>query len=174
MTYNFPTESALFPEIAQYGYFDSFEVPLQRTDVESWELIEAFFQSAPRWVNSLLVLRNRIVGNLGLKTGDNSPRDLEPPYQVGRSIGIFRIFGITDSEAIIGQDDSHLIFRISLLLIHSDAGDQLVVSTLVKTKNALGVAYFSVVKHFHRLIVPIMVRIMVTKIDEKSLPPKSN
>ena len=167
MTSSFPTESALFPEIAEYGYFDSFAIPLQRTDVESWELIQTFFQSAPRWVNSLLILRNRIVGNFGLKTGDDKPRDLDPPYQVGQRIGLFRVFAITDSEAIIGQDDSHLNFRISLLVIHSDAGDQLVVSTLVKTKNAMGVAYFSVVKHFHRLIVPIMVRNMVTKIDEK-------
>ena len=167
MSNNFPVESALYPEIAEYGYFDSFAIPVQRTDIESWELIETFFQSAPRWVNSLLVLRNRIVGNIGLKTGHDNLRDLGPPYQVGRSIGLFRVFAITDSEAIIGQDDSHLNFRISLLLTHSDAGDRLVVSTLVKTKNALGVAYFSVVKHFHRLIVPIMVRTMVTKIDEK-------
>ena len=167
MSSNFPIESVLYPDIAEYGYFDSFAIPVQRTDIESWELIEAFLQSAPRWVRNLLALRNRIVGNFGLKTGHDNPRDLGPPYQVGRRIGLFRVFAITDSEAIIGQDDTHLNFRISLLLIHSDAGVQLVVSTLVKTKNALGVAYFSVVKHFHRLIVPIMVRTMVKKIDEK-------
>ena len=167
MADSFPTESALFPEITRYGYFDSFEVLLQRRDVEAWELIAAFFQSAPRWVNGLLALRNRVVPIFGLKTGRDNPRDLGPPYHVGRSIGVFRVLGITDSEAIVGQDDRHLDFRVSLLLIHSDAGDQLVVSTLVKTKNALGVIYFSAVKHFHRLIVPIFVRTMAKKIDEK-------
>ena len=167
MSNSFPVESAMYPEIAEYGYFDSFAIPVQRTDIESWELIEAFLQSAPRWVRNLLALRNRVVRVFGLKTGHDNPRELDPPYQVGQSIGIFRVFGVTDSEAIIGQDDRHLDFRISLLLIHSDAGDQLVVSTLVKTKNALGIIYFSVVKYFHRLIVPVIVRTMAKKIDEK-------
>ena len=170
MTNNFPTESALYPDSSQYQYSDSFTIPLQRTDIESWELVAAFFQSAPSWVDSLFVLRNRIVAYLGLKTGHNNSRDLDPPYQVGRRIGLFRVIDLTDSEAVIGEDDSHLDFRVSLLLIHNDTGSQLLVSTLVKTKNALGVAYFSVVKHFHRLIVPIMVRAMARKIDEKSLP----
>ena len=170
MTNNFPAESALYPDSSQYQYSDSFAIPLQRTDIESWELIAAFFQSAPSWVDALFVLRNRIVGYLALKTGNDNSRNLDPPYQVGRKIGLFRVIGLTGSEALIGEDDSHLDFRVSLLLIHTDTGSQLVVSTLVKTKNALGVAYFSIVKHFHRLIVPIMVRAMAKKIDEKSLP----
>ena len=170
MTNSFPTESALHADSSQYQYSDSFAILLQRTDIESWELIAAFFQSAPSWVDSLFALRNRIVGYLGLKTGHDNSRDLDPPYQVGRRIGLFRVIGLTDSEAIIGEDDRHLDFRVSLLLIRNDAGSQLVVSTLVKTKNALGVAYFSVVKHFHRLIVPIMARAMARKIEGRSLP----
>ena len=170
MTNNFPTESALHADSSQYQYADSFAISLQRTDIESWELIAAFFQSAPSWVDSLFVLRNRIVGYLGLKTGHDNSRNLDLPYQVGRRIGLFRVIGLTDSEAIIGEDDRHLDFRVSLLLVRNDTGSQLVVSTLVKTKNALGVAYFSVVKYFHRLIVPIMARAMAEKIEDKSLP----
>ena len=170
MTDNFPTESALYADSSQYPYADSFAIPLQRTDVEPWELIAAFFQSAPAWVDRMLGVRNRIVGYLGLKTGRNDPRDLDPPYQVGRRIGLFRVICLTGSEAIIGEDDSHLDFRTSLLLTHTEAGPQLLVSTLVKTKNVLGVVYFSVVKHFHRLIVPIMARAMARKIDARSLP----
>ena len=170
MTNNFPVESALYSDSTQYSYADSFAVSLHRTDIESWELFAAFFQSAPSWVDNLFALRNQIVGYLGLKTGRDNPRALDPPYQVGQKIGLFRVIGLTDSEAIIGEDDSHLDFRVSLLLIHKDTRPQLVVSTLVKTKNALGVTYFSIVKHFHRLIVPVMVRAMARRIDEKSLP----
>jgi hypothetical protein len=170
MTNDFPTESALYPDSSQYQYSDSFAIPLQRTDIESWELIAAFFQSAPSWVDSLFVFRNRIVEHLGLKTGHYNSRDLDAPYQVGRRIGLFRVIGLTDREAIIGEDDTHLDFRTSLLLIPTNTGSQLVVSTLVKTKNTLGIAYFSVVKHFHRLFVPIMVKAMAKKIEERSLP----
>ena len=105
MTNNFPTESALYADCSQYQYSDSFAIPLQRTDIESWELIAAFFQSAPSWVDSLFVLRNRIVGYLGLKTGHDKSRDLDPPYQAGRRIGLFRVIGLTNSEAIIGEPD---------------------------------------------------------------------
>ncbi len=170
MTNHFPAESALYPDSAQYPYSDSFAISLRRTDVESWELIAAFFQSAPGWVDRLFALRNQIVGRLGLKTGQHQLRDLDPPYHVEQRIGLFRILGITDTEAIIGEDDSHLDFRTSLLLMYNDTGPQLVVSTLVKTKNTLGIVYFSVVKHFHRLIVPIMVRTMASKIEARSLP----
>lgn len=170
MTNNFPVESALYPASSQYQYSDSFAIPLQRTDIESWELIAAFFQSAPSWVDGLFVFRNRIVEHLGLKTGRYNSRDFDPPYQVGQRIGLFRVIDLTDREVIMGEDDTHLDFRTSLLLIPTNTGSQLVVSTLVKTKNTLGVTYFSFVKHFHRLIVPIMVRAMATKIEEKSLP----
>ncbi len=170
MTNNFPIESTLYPDSSQYQYSDSFAILVQRTDIESWELIPAFFQSAPSWVDSLFVLRNRIVGYFGLQTGSDNQHDLNPPFQVGRKIGLFRVITLTDNEVVIGEDDRHLDFRTSLLLIHRDTGSQLVVSTLVKTKNTLGVAYFSVMKHVHRLIVPIMLEVMAMKIDERLLP----
>lgn len=170
MTNSLPISSVLYAERADYQYSDSFVVSVQRDDIESWELIAAFFQSAPRWVDGLFVLRNRMVGYFGLQTGNNHSRDLSPPYQVGRKIGLFRIIILTDLEVVIGEDDRHLDFRISLLLNHEDTGQQLIISTLVNTKNRLGVVYFSVVKHIHRLIVPIIINTMAMKIDERSLP----
>lgn len=174
MNDDFPAASALHPERAQYPYSDSFSVPLRRRDVESWELVAAFFQSTPDWVDRLFALRNRIVALFGLKTGRDDARDLTPPYRVERRIGLFRIVGLSGSEAILGEDDRHLDFRTSLLLIDDGSGPRLIVSTLVKTKNALGFAYFSVVKHFHRLIVPIVVKTMAAKIDGRSLPQHRN
>lgn len=171
MTNNIPEESALYTDIAKYQYADSFAIPLHRIAIESWELIPAFFQSAPNWVDGLFILRNKIFGCIGLKTGHENPRDFNPPYQIRQTIGLFRIMALSDAEVILGEDDSHLDFRISLLLIPSDSGTpQLAISTLVKTKNKIGTAYFSIVKHFHRLIVPIMVKAMAKKLDGKLLP----
>ena len=168
-TIDFPATSALYPELSRYGYADSFSIALRRKDVESWELVAAFFRSAPDWVDALFRLRNRIVALFGLKTGAASPRELDPPYQIGRTIGLFRIIGLTGSEAILGEDDRHLDFRTSLLLTPDSDGTKLVISTLVNTKNRQGAAYFAVVKHFHRLIVPVMARAMARKIDGRLL-----
>jgi len=170
MTTNLPIESVLFSDRSQYQYSDSLAIPIQRTKIESWELISVFFQSSPSWVNSLFVIRNWIVRYLNLQTGSYNQHDLKPPYQIGQKIGLFRVITIIDNEVVIGEDDNHLNFRTSLLLIDNDTNPKLVVSTLVKTKNKLGIVYFSVVKHFHRLIVPVIVKTMAKKIDERSFP----
>ncbi len=167
MTDPFPASSALAADLDRYAYADSFSTALRRSDVTSQELIAAFFESAPRWFSLLFQLRNRIVAVFGLKTGASGRRELGPPYRVGQTIGLFRIFEMTDTEVVLGQDDSHLDFRTSLLLHRHEAGAELFVSTLVHTRNRLGRLYFSIVKPFHRFAVPILVRAMAGKIDAR-------
>ena len=58
-----PISSLLYAEQSQYKHCDCFPVVLKRSNVESWELISAFFQSVPGWVDKLFVLRNKIVGH---------------------------------------------------------------------------------------------------------------
>ena len=75
--------------------------------------------------------------------------------------GIFKVQQRHANEIIIGEDDSHLNFRISILRAGNadDAGAQTVtVSTAVETHNALGRAYMFVVKPFHRIIARSMVQ----------------
>jgi hypothetical protein len=160
-----PRESVLFAEQEQYGYADCFSVPLVRDDVESRELVAAFFSAAPAWVDILFELRNRLVGPLGLKTGEGAPRVIDPPYRIGQRIGVFRILHLDGQEAVLGEDDKHLDFRTSLRVIHNEGGTSLAVSSLVNTKNRLGVVYFALVKPFHRLIVPVVARGMVRQIE---------
>lgn len=158
-------ESALYAERAHYNYTDSFAIPLHCSNTASTDLIPAFFQSAPSWVDSLFALRSKIVEQIGLQTGSEHSRDLKPPYQIGRRIGLFRIIDLNDQEVILGEDDRHLNFRTSLLLTPHHKGSQLIISTAVKTNNILGVVYFAVVKPFHRLIVPIMAKAMARRLD---------
>ena len=115
------------------------------------------------------MLRNKIVGSLGLKTGAPKKTELKPPYHVGQKIGLFHVLAITDDEVVLGEDDKHLDFRVSLFVMKKNTEAVLIVSTLVKTKNLLGVMYFSVVKPIHLVIVPMMVREMAKRIDAR--PP---
>lgn len=164
-----PRESVLFAEQRQYGYVDCFNVPLARGDVESWELVAAFFSAAPAWVERLFELRNRLVAPLGLKTGKGAPRAIDPPYRIGQQISLFHLMYLDDHEAVLGEDDKHLDFRISLRVIRDESGASLAVSSLVNTKNWLGVAYFALVKPFHRRIVPVVVRGMARQIESHRL-----
>ena len=166
---NIPSESMLFDDSKKYDYSDSFSVSLQRQDVESWELVAAFFLSTPKWVDNLFVLRNKLVSAIGLKAAMADLTQLNPPYKKGQQFGVFRILEMTDNEVVLGENDKHLDFRTSLF-IERGIDDRLVVSTIVKINNYFGKVYFFIVKRVHQIIVPIMVKRMVKNIDGKLLP----
>ena len=105
-------------------------------------------------------LRDRIVGPIGLKTSDQSAwlNSGHNTFQVGDRLGIFRVFDRTDDELLLGEDDRHLDFRLSVLVRNDGNASWVIVSTLVRFNNALGRAYFLLVRPFHKLIVPALLR----------------
>jgi hypothetical protein len=148
---------------------DSIRITTERSDVQSWELIAAFFHSAPTWMKYLLNLRNKIVKRFGLKVGLVDENDVSPPFEVGQQFGVFRLFSVNPTEAVIGEDDIHLNFRISFIVDNKN-GNELVMSTVVNTHNVFGKIYMLLVKPFHRILVLVMIKEMNKLISEKSLP----
>jgi hypothetical protein len=116
--------------------------------------------SAPGWVGLLMRLRDRLVGIIGLKTARRLAQpDLRPAtLQVGDQLGIFRIFERAGEEVLLGEDDRHLDFRVSVLVHNDGITDWAIVSTVVRFNSWLGRAYFLPVRPFHKLIVPAMLR----------------
>ncbi len=106
----------------------------------------------PSWVERLTSLRDTIVALFGLKTA----RDLAA--LAGREgagrVGIFRIYGKSENEILLGEDDRHLDFRISVLCGPQDV----TVTTVVHCHNLLGRAYLFVIAPFHRLVVKASLR----------------
>ena len=78
--------------------------------------------------------------------------------QVGESLGIFRVFDRRVDELLLGEDDRHLDFRVSVLVRNDGSDDWAIVSTVVRFNSWLGRAYFLPVRQFHKLIVPAMLR----------------
>lgn len=64
-----------------------------------------------------------------------------------------------ENEIILGEDDKHLDFMISLLL--SEEGKHLTISTTVIFKNWFGKIYFLPFKPFHKFIVPTMLKALI-------------
>jgi hypothetical protein len=108
-----------------------------------------FAQQAP-WVKALMRMRDVIVEPFGIKTA----KQLEEAAPSSR-IGIFRIYQRKENELLLGEDDRHLDFRLSVLLDESSAGQpKLVISSVVHCHNALGKTYLALIAPFHRRIVP--------------------
>jgi len=156
-----PAASALAAEQAKYPYRDKACRPLLRQAVSSDELITAFHSVAPAWFDVLMRARDRMVGLCGLKTADPRQDIPQAPFRIGQQLGVFRILHLAPGEAILGEDDRHLDFRVSLLC----AAGQLRVSTLVRPHNVFGWLYLAVVLPFHHLISAVMIGRMARHLD---------
>ena len=164
-----PVNSTLYEDSENSSYKDSVRISTKRSDVQSWELIAAFFHSAPNWVRHLLSLRNKIVKHFGLKVGTVDVNEACPPFVAGQKFCGFKLFSVNSTEGVIGEDDVHLNFRISFL-VDKENGNELVMSTVVNINNTLGTVYMFFVKPFHRVLISIMIKKMNKLINEKSLP----
>ena len=93
----------------------------------------------PFWVKWLMKIRNIVVTPFGLRT------DLGQ----GETIGFFPIDKRNGAEIILGFDDKHLDFRISILTDGSHAYG----ATWVRRHNRLGRFYLAIVMPFHIFIM---------------------
>lgn len=159
-------------------YIDSFQGEYQDLNniISSKDIGKLFFTSAPKWTESLFKFRNRLVSIFGLKTSGKIKNrkelldsfDCEP----GDKIGLFTVYFRGDNEVILGEDDKHLDFRISLYKRNKTNNEEskiLTISTTVKFQNWYGKLYFLPVKPFHSLIVPQMLKGIIRQIETKEI-----
>jgi hypothetical protein len=147
-----PDESRLRAAYGRPHLADAYEVSLPEGAVHDPEALARFiFASQPRWVSMLMQVRDLIVGRFGLKTG----RGLR--QSSAKRIGLFRVYESASTEVILGEDDRHLDFRVSVLVRSEPFGAGgvtfVVVSTVVHCHNRLGRLYIFFIAPFHRLVV---------------------
>jgi hypothetical protein len=108
----------------------------------------------PRWLRVLLVVRTKIVSVFGIKgptAAQLSSIEIKKNYLVGDKIALFTLISQDDKEIIAGGDDRHLAFRVSVLKVHKDGVDKVVVSTVVNPHNLFGRVYLFLIVPFHKL-----------------------
>jgi len=154
------TEVALPPTSAVVGVYpslnlaDAFSIGLPaNASGDPGVLARHLVAHQPAWIGVLTRLRDVLVAGFGLKTAGHLAT-LGGEGQPAR-IGIFRVYGSTGHEVVLGEDDKHLDFRLSVLCTAGPGTDQrrLTVSTVVHCHNLLGRTYLRVIAPFHRLVV---------------------
>ncbi|GAE31021.1 DUF2867 domain-containing protein [Halalkalibacter hemicellulosilyticus] len=161
-----PNQSLL--RTMDFQYCDSFYVFCPYEGIlEITKVVDFFFHSSPQWVNRLFSLRNRIARIIGLKTPDHKSKKIN--VQVGETIGLFTLYDMNEYEAIMGQNDKHLDFRVSILLERVDKGYHIYISTVVAFHGISGRLYFVPVKPFHKFVSKAILREMVKNISGKSI-----
>ena len=120
------------------------------TDPQAWA--DAVFRDPPRWVAALLGVRESLVGLVGIARGGPSSFDT-----VARG----------PDEVLLGTDEHHLDFRVSVLR----RPDRVILSTVVRLHNARGRAYFLPVRVAHPVIVRAMLARAARRLSDPARQP---
>jgi hypothetical protein len=157
-----PSTSALGRDVIESAYFcDSYSAPLTRPDLGITDIYAAIFAHLPLTMKLLLIVRNAIVGPLGLRAppaGKIMRSELKGRYAVGEKVGLWSIFFIDENEIVAGANDRHQDFRVSVLRVHAANGANVVVSTICTVHNLFGKIYLFFIVPYHRHGVKTLLR----------------
>lgn len=142
------------------GYFS--RIVIQRKDLSLNDVVQCFFTTAPTWVRGMMKLRDKLRTFVGLKTIERQTTSSDPnssTFQPGEKFGLFQIIDRNANEVIMGADDKHLNFRVSIFLENNSGLQHKVsISTIVVLHNTLGRGHMKLVAPFHRIVVPGMMK----------------
>jgi hypothetical protein len=152
-----PAESRVARAYATTDMADAYAIRLPSNAITDPELLARFLfsQQAP-WIAGLMRIRDTLVAGFGLKTSGQL-KSSSAGSRSDKRISIFKIYETNENEIVLGEDDKHLNFRVSVLhqtrTVSAESAPYLVVSTVVHCHNLLGRTYILLIAPFHRLIV---------------------
>jgi uncharacterized protein DUF2867 len=153
-----PRGSLVARAFERVDYSDAFEIAIPKhapQDVDAFT--RKFITARPGWINGLMGARDAAMGLFGFKTAMPKDEDLPPRFEPGAKLGLFEVFDRADDEVLLGADDRHLNFRLSILLRRAEETFACI-TTIVHFNNGFGRVYFAPVKPFHKVIVRAMLR----------------
>jgi hypothetical protein len=108
-----------------------------------------------------MILRHWIAKPFGLKTAKKTKQDK-----------IFPIIAQNENEIVMGIDDNHLNFRVSVLIDREKS--YIYTTTIVHYNNGWGKVYFLPVKPFHKIIVCSLMKNAQHKQQDRKSKNKSD
>jgi hypothetical protein len=150
-----PLESRVSTMYTAMNLADAYSIELPGEASKNPEVLARFiFSQLPIWMIGLMKVRDALVAGFGLKTAKHL-RSIDTEKGENR-VGLFKIYSRRQAEIILGEDDKHLDFRLSVL--YSDTPSplgkrRLILSTVVHCHNRLGRMYIFLIAPFHRLVV---------------------
>ena len=145
-----PSRSGIIHLYQSMNLADAFAIRLPAGTSGNPDLLARFILShQPSWIGWLTNVRDAVVACFGLKTAKHLA-------SLANRIGPFKVYSTNQAEIVLGEDDKHLDFRISILCsgeAEPEGSRQLVFSTVVQCHNRLGRVYLFMIAPFHRLVV---------------------
>lgn len=143
-----PKETLIMKNMESVNYYDSYMIKKKTSD--SIEIITKKILTLPNWIIFALRIRYYlIVRPLGLSTGrfDSGIENLK------ENDNPVPIIGKNENEIVMGSDDKHLYYRISIMKREIEQESEIYLNTIVKYNNIWGKLYFMPIKLGHKLVV---------------------
>lgn len=164
-----PRESALWTYFKPGDFIDCYRATDVPDGMDMDTAVRTAIAHMPKWVSLLMDMRNRIVGPMGLKAGAHSRKrahksasDIEVDAHGERIV--FSVQARHEHEIILGEDDRHLDFRVTIFRDGSDW----YVATWVHPHAWYGWAYLYTILPFHKLIMKVSAR----RLEAARIPAK--
>ncbi|MGT2503730.1 DUF2867 domain-containing protein [Bradyrhizobium guangxiense] len=148
-----PDNSVLAPLYAGADLLDAFAIQLPAGASDDVEVLaRAALERQAWWIRALTRVRDVVMATVAVKS--SRAVGLAAAAR-GPVIGFFPVLSKSATELILGADDWHLDFRVTIQLRANAAnGRELVAGTVVHCHNWLGRIYLKTIAPFHRVIVP--------------------
>jgi len=156
-----PPQALISTGLPSSDFSDTYSGHTTRTDVTAMQVAKGMFEHPPRWVSSLMAVRDGVVSLVGLKTS----KGLGAQNREGK-VGIFPVRSNTATEVVLGEDDKHLDFRVWVHVEPQGSGCRVTASTVVCTHNRLGRVYLATIMPFHRLLSRQMLSRALRRLDQ--------
>ena len=143
-----PVGTSITKNLSNFDYNDSYMIMVEHD--EYIERISEKILSLPRWV--IVALRIRyylLVKPFGLNTGKFNHFEKESES----NFVPVPIIEKSEDEIVMGVDDKHLYYRISVMKKKAQEITEIYLSTIVKFHNIFGKIYFVPVRIGHKLVV---------------------
>ena len=121
---------------------DAYRLVVNGEALDASTAANRMFRRTPWWIRP--AMRNRIVAPIGLKTSRDKA------ITTSRRIVFFPIVTETPERVVLGLDDKHLDFRVSVMKSNDAGVHKVAVSTIILVHNNFGKAYLWFVLPFHK------------------------
>ncbi|MET1078879.1 MAG: DUF2867 domain-containing protein [Pseudomonas sp.] len=157
-----PPGALIQQQLAGARFVDCQRITLENAERTALRHFLLLMADTPRWIDTLMGVRNRLVQCVGLKNLGRmtrvDPARPDESYRPNDRVGIFTLIANAPDELLLADQDKHLDVYLSVnrLPLRADGTRDIVVSTVVRTHNLLGRLYMLPVGPFHRFIAPLM------------------
>jgi hypothetical protein len=133
-----PPASAISGWYASADLLDSYGIDAAVDDATMRVIADRAFGAPPRWLKALVAVRDAAVAPFGVRPSGELRRARPDRPRVD----FFPILSESTDEIVLGEDDRHLDFRLSLLIV----------TTAVRAHNLFGHLYLRAIHPFHILV----------------------